>query len=102
MCDLRTEIKQNQKCCYCVAVTATCFIVSIVLLIAGFILPPMGVIDGSVLTAVGELLIFPVIVYGFRAIELGLEVKFVKGDASVTITKDEDEEEEEHRRRHRI
>lgn len=92
MCNLK-EIKKDQRCCYCIAVTAICFMVSVVLLIAGFILPPMGVIDGSVLTAVGELLIFPVIVYGFRAIELGLEVKFVKGDASVTITKDDDDSE---------
>jgi hypothetical protein len=49
----------------------------------------MGVIDGSVLTAVGELLLFPVIIYAFRAIELGLEVKIQKGDTSVEIHKDD-------------
>jgi hypothetical protein len=48
----------------------------------------MGVIDGSVLTAVGELLLFPTLVYGFRALELGLDIKFTKGDASVEIQKD--------------
>lgn len=90
MCDLKSEDKREQQCCYCKIVTAICFFVSVVLLVAGFVLPPLGVIDGSVLTAVGELLIFPVIVYGFRAIELGLEVKFTKGDASVEITKDDD------------
>jgi hypothetical protein len=49
----------------------------------------MGVIDGSVLTAVGELLLFPVVIYAFRAIELGLEVKIQKGDTSVEIHKDD-------------
>lgn len=84
--------KKMQECCYCKAVTFLCFIISICLLIAGFLLPPMGVIDGSVLTAVGELLIFPVIVYGFRAIELGMEVKISKGDASVEIHRDDDDD----------
>ena len=36
-----------------------CFFVSVGLFIGGFFVPPMGVIDGSVLTAVGELLLFP-------------------------------------------
>ena len=76
-------------CCFCRIVTGVCFLISVVLLIAGFLLPPMGVIDGSVLTAVGELLLFPVIIYGFRAIELGLEVKIQKGDTSVEIHKDD-------------
>ncbi len=70
-------------------VTAVCFIISVALLIVGFLLPPMGVIDGSVLTAVGELLLFPVVIYGFRAIELGLEVKIQKGDTSVEIHKED-------------
>ena len=32
-----------------------CFFVSVGLMIGGFFVPPMGVIDGSVLTAIGEL-----------------------------------------------
>jgi hypothetical protein len=51
----------------------------------------MGIIDGSVLTAVGELLLFPTLLYGFRAVELGLTIKFQKGDASIEISKDEEE-----------
>jgi hypothetical protein len=70
-------------------VTAVCFLISVILLIAGFLLPPMGIIDGSVLTAVGELLLFPVVIYAFRAIELGLEVKIQKGDTSVEIHKND-------------
>lgn len=38
-----------------------CLLTSIVLCVVGFILPPQGVIDPSVLTAVGELLGFATI-----------------------------------------
>ena len=52
----------------------------------------MGIIDGSVLTSVGELLLFPTLLYGFRAVELGLEIKFQKGETSIEIHKDIDEQ----------
>ena len=45
--------------------------------------PPKGVIDGSVLTASGELLLFPTLLYAFRALELGYKVKFQKGETSI-------------------
>lgn len=68
---------------------AVCFFVSVGLIIAGFFVPPMGVIDGSVLTAIGELLLFPTLLYAYRAIELGLSVKFQKGETSVEISQHE-------------
>ena len=40
------------------------FIVGVGLMIAGFIVPPMGIISGSVLTAAGELLTFFASVFG--------------------------------------
>jgi len=89
MCNIKSKNKTEQQCCFCRIVTAICFVISMLLIIVGFLIPPMGVIDGSVLTAVGELLLFPVIIYGFRAIELGLEVKIQKGDTSVEIHKDD-------------
>jgi sugar phosphate permease len=72
-------------------VAAICFFVSVGLIVGGFFVPPMGVIDGSILTAVGEMLLFPTLLYGFRAIELGLGVKFQKGETTIEIKKDEDE-----------
>lgn len=68
---------------------ALCFFVSVGLIVGGFVAPPMGVIDNSVLTAVGELLLFPTLLYGFRAIELGLRVKFERGDTKIEISKEE-------------
>ena len=73
---------------------AICFFVSVGLIVGGFFVPPMGVIDGSCLTAVGELLVFPALLYGFRAVELGLTVKFQKGDSSIEIHKDDDDQQQ--------
>lgn len=64
---------------------ALCFFISVVLIVVGFAIPPTGIIDGSVLTAVGELILFPTLLYGFRAIELGLKVRVQKGDTVVEI-----------------
>ena len=66
---------------------AICYFVSVGLIVGGFFVPPIGVIDGSCLTAVGELLLFPTLLYAYRAIELGLTVKFNHGDTSIEITK---------------
>lgn len=66
---------------------ALCFFVSVGLIVGGFFTPPMGVIDGSCLTAVGELLLFPTLLYGFRAVELGMRIKFQKGETSIEISK---------------
>ena len=66
------------------------FFTSVVLMVGGFFTPPKGVIDGSVLTASGELLLFPTLLYAFRALELGYKIKFSKGDASVEIKRKEE------------
>ena len=68
------------------------FFVSVGLIIGGFFVPPMGVIDGSVLTAVGELLLFPTLLYGFRALELGYKIKFQKGETSIEVHKNKTED----------
>lgn len=58
---------------------------SICLIGAGFLIPPTGVIDGSVLTAVGELLMFSVIARIPEAVKAGKSVKIQKGDSSIEI-----------------
>lgn len=49
-------------------------IVSIILIVGGFVCPPMGVIDGSVLTAVGLLLLFVVVEKIPKAIRAGKNI----------------------------
>ena len=67
--------------------------VSIVLIVGGFLLPPMGIIDGSVLTAVGELLMFGVLAQVpalISAAKNGKSVKISKGDFSAEVTSTDD------------
>ena len=64
---------------------------SVGLIIGGFFTPPKGVIDGSVLTATGELLLFPTLLYAFRSLELGYKVKFQKGDTSIEVNRKNDD-----------
>ena len=61
-------------------------VVSILLIVGGFFCPPMGSIDGSVLTAVGLLLLFSVIEKLPEAIAAGKSVKIQKGDTSVEVS----------------
>ena len=62
------------------------FVLSVALIVGGFFVPPIGVIDGSVLSAVGLLLMFATIDKLPAAIKAGKNIKLQKGDSSVEIT----------------
>lgn len=64
-------------------------IISIALIVGGFLLPPTGIIDGSVLTAVGLLLMFAVVAQIpdiIKAVREGKSVKISKGDFSAEVS----------------
>jgi len=61
------------------------FALSALLIVGGFFCPPMGVIDGSVLTAVGLLLMFAVIAKLPDAIREGRSIKVTKGDFTAEV-----------------
>lgn len=63
--------------------------ISLLLITGGFLLPPMGVIDSSVLTAVGELLMFGVLAQVPHLIEAarnGRSIRLQKGDFSAEVS----------------
>lgn len=62
------------------------FVLSVALIVGGFFVPPIGVIDGSVLSAVGLLLMFATIDKLPAAIKAGKNIKLQKGDSSVEIS----------------
>lgn len=71
--------------------------VSIALIVGGFFVPPLGIIDGSVLTAVGLLLMFGVIAQIpaiLDAVRAGKSIKLQKGDFSVDVSAEAKEENE--------
>lgn len=65
----------------------TALTVSIALLVAGFLVPPPGIIHPSVLTAVGELFAFAALGVGFEAVRLGRNLRISKGDLMAEITR---------------
>lgn len=67
-----------------------CLIVSVALCIAGFIVPPTGVIDPSVLTAVGELLGFASVAQIPYLIK-DHNVEIHHGNTSIKVIDDDDE-----------
>ena len=63
---------------------------SILLIITSFFVPPLGILDGSVLAAVGELEALGVLWIVLRAVENGTGASFKKGDVEVDIIEKED------------
>ena len=63
--------------------------ISLLLIVGGFLLPPMGIIDGSVLTAVGELLMFGVLAQVpalISAAKNGKSIKVTRGNSSIEVS----------------
>lgn len=69
-----------------------CLIASIGLLITGFLLPPIGIIDNSVITAVGLLLVFAALGQLPTIIEVAGYAKISSGSTTIEISKEEDNE----------
>lgn len=72
---------------------------SIGLMVAGFIVPPTGVIDGSVLKAIGEIMagsaVLEVVIKLPQYIEAGVKAKIEHGDTTITIGKDRNKAKQE-------
>ena len=67
-------------------------VVSIGLIIGGFFVPPLGVIDGSVITSVGLLLMFALVAQIpdiLQAVKEGKSIKLSKGDFTAEVTSSE-------------
>lgn len=75
-----------------------CLSLSIALIVAGFCTPPLAKIDGSILTAVGELFGFATLEVVIVAIRKGVDARLRHGKTEVTVgdlnTKKKDEYEE--------
>lgn len=64
--------------------------ISVALIVGGFFVPPMGVIDGSVLTAVGLLLAFGALFAVIDALAMGVDAKLTHNNTSIEVSNDEE------------
>lgn len=74
-----------------------CFVVSVILIVVGFLLPPSGQIDNSVLIAVGELGFFSTLTRIpdlIRALRNGASVDVTFGDKKIHVEGADDEQNE--------
>lgn len=72
--------------------------IAILLVTVGFVIPPTGVIDGSVLTAVGELMGFAALAQVPMLVKKGTDVTLTHGQTSIHVDNNPDKgdsEEEE-------
>ena len=63
-------------------------IVAFGLIVTGFLMPPIGVIDGSVLTGAGIIFMWPTLALGAKAIEDGKTAKFKTSHTTLTVGDD--------------
>ena len=69
-------------------------IFSLVLLTASFLCPPLAVIDGSILAAVGEVFGFAALWTLIKAMDEGHTATITHNDTTLTIDKEDEEKDE--------
>ena len=72
-----------------------CLIVALGLIITSFFIPPLAVVDGSVLAAVGEIFAFAALGEVAAAIERGHSASITHGNTTIEIKKEEEKEDED-------
>lgn len=77
---------------HCKVTAIVLTVVAVLLMVAGFFVPPMGVIDGSVLTASGIMLGFAALFFAWHAVDKGMDAKVTHGSTSIEISNDESDE----------
>lgn len=70
-------------------------IIGVILIVAAFLLPPLSVIDNSVLIAVGEINGFIALGAVIKAVDKGVDATFKHNGTELDITSNKDKEEGE-------
>lgn len=69
-----------------------CLVVSLVLIVTSFFIPPLAVVDGSVLAAVGEIFGFAALGEVGAAIERGNTATITHGNTTIEVKKENEED----------
>lgn len=70
-----------------------CLVVALGLIIGSFFVPPLAVVDGSILASVGEIFAFAALGEVAAAIERGHSASITHGETTIEIKKQEDNQE---------
>ena len=83
-------MKDKTLCTKLKMVAMVLTIVSVGLIIGSFFVPPQGVIDGSILAAVGELFAFAALFMAWEAIDRGVDAKVTHGNTTIELNNDDE------------
>ena len=87
------QLKELQKGCTKAKIAAAVLsFIAVGLIVASFIIPPQGVVDGSVLAAVGEIFAFAALFAVLEAVDKGIDAKIVHGNTTIILDGDGDGE----------
>lgn len=79
----------KQFCTRLKIIAAVLAAVAVVLTVVSFFVPPRGVIDGSVLAAVGELFAFASLFMIWESVDRGMDAKITHGDTKIELSNDD-------------
>lgn len=88
------EQENKMRCTKAKYVAGALAFISVALIIASFFTPPEGVVDGSVLAAVGELFGFAALFAVWEAIDRGIDAKITHGNTSIELNNPDDKKEQ--------
>ncbi len=87
---LTSNLKKHYLIAFWISLT-----ISIGLIIGGFLTPPQGEVDGSVLEAAGLIFLYPALSFAAKALEENNKIKIQHGQTTIQIGQDELEDTEE-------
>ena len=79
------EQKNNMRCTRYKIVAVVLATIAVGLLIGSFFMPPQGKIDGSVLSAVGEIIGIIAIFFAWEAVDRGIDAKVTHGNTTIEL-----------------
>ena len=82
------KLSRNLKTHYLVAFWVS-LVISIGLLVGGFLTPPQGEIDGSLLEGAGLIFLYPALSFAAKALEENNKIKIQHGQTTIQIGQDE-------------
>lgn len=67
-------------------------VISVALIVGSFFVPPQGVIDGSVLLAVGEIFAFATLFMAWESVDRGIDAKVTHGNTTIELNNPDGED----------
>lgn len=82
--------QKTNPCTKAKIASAVLSFIAVALIVGSFFVPPTGVVDSSVLAAVGEIFAFSALFAAWEAIDKGIDAKVTHGNTTISLDGDGD------------